>query len=101
MKLHKIFEDTPTVDFGRRTKLKVAGLLNPNGTVIGWRKLAPWLRDRNLKPIEAKSLILIELETKQRGDTLKRLINYLGIYEREKVMGRVNQYLEKGSTNAR
>lgn len=101
MKRHRLFNDIASVSRGDRIALKEMGLLNPDDTVIGWRRLSPWLRDRTLLPIDAKRLILLELEGKQRGDTITRLVNYLGNYERETNMEKVNNYLEKGDTDAR
>lgn len=93
----RVFSDVATVGRGARIKLKNAGLLNADDTVVGWARVNPVIRDRMMTETETKQLIVLELTRDDgnppREDLLARLINYLTSIDREEIRSRVNKVL--------
>jgi hypothetical protein len=95
-KKHKLFPDVTTISLGDRCNLKWEGLLNDDDTVIGWSRLAPSLRDRKVSEVDAKCLVLIELDQPEpRPDMVRRLVSYLSYSGKEKTMEQIEELLKK------
>lgn len=94
-KKYRIFSDVTEVSRNGERALKEAKLLNRNGTVISWTRLAPWLVGRELSDHQAKQLVLVELgQDNPRSDLITRLVNYLSYAGKEQTMERINKMLE-------
>lgn len=92
---HKIFPDVLNdISKGQLVGLQNLGYLNKDNTVVGWTRLAPRLRDRELSQRCAKMLILLELDqSKPREDMVRRLVSYLSYKEKEQTLIAVNKIL--------
>lgn len=95
----RLFSDVTTVSRGARIKLKKAGLINDDDTVVSWSRVNPVIRDRMMTETETKQLIILELtrtdETAPREDLLARLVNYLTTLDRVEVRRKLASELLK------
>lgn len=97
-KKHRIFSDVTSVSRGERISLEAVGLINEDGTVISWSRLAHFIVKRTLTQFDAKQLILIELERDEpRADLIRRIVSYLSYSEKEKTLEKIEKLLEGGS----
>lgn len=96
MKKYRVFKDLSTVSNTQRIHLKKKKLLNPDGSPMSWVKLAPHISKRDLSIIDAKKLVLIEMDSdKPRGMILNRLVNYLANTDKRRVCTAVEKELRK------
>ena len=92
----KLFSDVTSVSRGNRIGLQKSGFLNKDDTVVGWQRLAPRLRDRELTQRCAKMLVLLELDQPEpRADLVRRLVSYLSYTEKEQTLMKVERLLTK------
>lgn len=81
-----------------RINLYEYNLINEDGSVVSWMRLAPWLVERALPLLEAKQLVLIELERlpeQPRMDTITRLVSYISYYTKEETLEAVDALIAK------
>jgi len=93
---HKIFSDLTTVSRGNRIHLLNEKLIDKNDRVASWIRLAPRLVSRELTQLQAKALVLLELEADSpREDLITRLVSYLSYSDKEQTMSAINKILAK------
>lgn len=96
MKRYRIFPDINTVSNTQRIALKASGLLNPDGSVPSWNKLAPAITNRSVTPTQCKELILLELDRDEpRVNLLNRLVCYFVGIDKRKIAGAIDKELSK------
>ena len=93
---HRLFSDLSTVSRSNRIHLLNEGLINKNDSVVGWTRLAPKLTSRELTQLQAKALVLLEIESAEpREDIIKRLVSYLSYSGKEQTLDAINKILTK------
>jgi len=89
----RIFSDVTSVSRGSAISLANAGLTNKDSIVVSWSYLSPFIRDRMIKELEAKQLILLELyrsdNQEPRTEIVYRLTNYLTTIDREQIKNKI------------
>lgn len=95
MKDQQIFPDVSLAEsINHRDTLFEWGLLNPDYTVIGWTRLAPFLIERKLPQLVVKNLIQLEMEAvTPRRDMVRRMVSYVHYSVKEQTLETIDRLL--------